>query len=149
MTTRLAILATLAAFGLAIVPSSSRAIELQPGQWQETETGSENGKATPAETTTSCMTPAEAKDPLKGLALDKDMKGQCKTFDVKKSATGLSLRMQCGDAKQFAMDMTASFAFVSAKQYTGTIKSSVSMMGKTTTADKTIQARWIGAQCKK
>ena len=39
----------------------AHAIELTPGTWQETETGTENGKPVPATTDTSCMTPEEAK----------------------------------------------------------------------------------------
>jgi hypothetical protein len=38
---------------VSLVPAV--AIELQPGTWQETETGTENGKPVPATTDTSCM----------------------------------------------------------------------------------------------
>ncbi len=95
------------------------------------------------------MTPEEAKNPLTGLSPEKDMKGQCKTYDVKQTATGLSLRWVCGDPKQMAMNITASFTFLSPTQYSGTLKSAVTVMGKTTTSDKKIEAKWIAAQCKK
>src|SRR6185312_16257760 len=116
-----------------------------PGQWQEVETGTENGKPVATEIATSCMTPEEAKDPLKGLSPEKEMKGQCKTYDVKQSASGLSMRMQCGNTKEMAMamDITAAFTFLSPTQYTGVLKSSVTVMGKTTTSDKKIDAKWL------
>jgi len=85
---------------IGVFPAS--AVQLTPGTWQETESGTENGKPVPATTDVSCMTPEEAKDPLKGLSPEKDlkeMKGQCKTLDVKQSANSLSMRLQCGDPK--------------------------------------------------
>ena len=135
---------------ISVVPAT--AIELTPGTWQEIETGTENGKPVPATTETSCMTPEEAKDPLKGLSPEKDlkeMKGQCKTLDVKQSANGFSMRVQCGDPKQFAMNITADFTIADARSYSGTTKSVVTIMGKTTTTDKKIEAKWLSAGCKK
>lgn len=133
---------------LVAAPLPAAAFEFRPGQWQDTETGTENGKPVPPETTTSCMTPEEAKDPLKGLT-PQDMKGQCKTYDVKLSATGMSLRWVCGDPKQMSMDIAATFVFVSPTAYTGTAKTEVSLMGKKTTTDKKIESKWVSAQCKK
>lgn len=94
------------------------------------------------------MTPEEAKDPLKGLAFDKEMKGQCKTFDVKQSASGLSMRCSAAIRRKCKMDITAAFTFVSAREYNGTVKSAVPLMGKTTTSDKRIVAKRIG-ECNK
>lgn len=136
-------LLTLMAFA---APSS--AFEFRPGQWQETETGLEDGKPVPPETSTSCMTSEEAKDPLKGLS-PQDMKGMCKTYDVKMTTGGMSLRWVCGDPKQMSMDITASFVFVSPTAYSGTMKSEVVLMGKKSTMDKKVDAKWIAAQCKK
>jgi hypothetical protein len=139
-----------AAIAIAGAPlSKAFAVELQPGQWQEVETGIENGKPVPAETTKSCMTAEEAKDPLKGLSPEKDMKGQCKTYDIKQSPSGLSMRLRCGDAKQFAMDISASFTFATPRSYVGSVKSSVTVMGKTTVSDKKIEGKWLSAHCKK
>ncbi len=141
--------ATFGFFATCLIALPARAaFEFQPGQWQETETGEENGKPVPPETTSSCMTPEEAKDPVKGLALDKDAKGQCKTVEVKDTGNGMSIRMVCGNPKEFAMDMSAVFTFISPQRYTGVMKSSVTMGGKTTTSNKTIDARRIG-ECKK
>jgi hypothetical protein len=68
---------------------------------------------------------------------------------VKESANSLSMRMQCGQGKEFAVDITASFTIANAKSYSGTVKSAVTLGGKTTTSDKKIEAKWIAAQCKK
>ena len=94
------------------------------------------------------MTPEEAKDPLKGLS-PQDMKGMCKTYDVKMTGSGMSLRWVCGDPKQMLMDITASFVFASPTAYSGTMKSEVVLMGKKSTMDKKIEGKWIAAQCKK
>jgi hypothetical protein len=146
---RAAIHAAVIAFAAAGLLSPAMAIELRPGSWQETETGTEDGKPVPAKTETSCMTPEEAKNPLKGLSPEKEMKGQCRSYDVKLTATGLSFRMDCGDPRQFAMNVVAAYTFVSPTQYTGTVKMAMSMMGKKSTMDKKIEGRWLSAQCKK
>ena len=149
MTYRFGVLFTLLAFMAA--PSFAVAVELQPGTWQEIETGSENGKAVPAKTETTCMTPEEAKDPLKGFSPEKDpeMKGQCKTLEVKQSASGIKMRIVCGDPKQFAMDLDVDYVFNNPRSYSGTVKSKVTMMGKPTTSDKKVEAKWVSAQCAK
>lgn len=144
----LAIAFVAASLTVSIALTPAAAIELRPGAWQETESGTEDGKPVPAKTETSCMTAEEAKDPLKGLSPEKDMKGQCRSYDVRKSATGLSFRMDCGDPRQFSMNIVASFTFVSPTQYRGTMQTAVSMMGKKSTSDKKIEARWVSAQCK-
>lgn len=137
----------LAAAGL-VAATAAHAIELQPGNWQSVETGTENGKPVPAQTETSCLTPEEAKNPEKGLAVDKETRNMCKTYDVQRSASGLTFRMQCAQGKDFAMDITADFTFVSATQYSGTLKSSVKAAGQTMTSDKKIEAKRVG-ECKK
>ena len=59
------------------------------------------------------------------------------------------MRMQCGQGKEFAVDITASFTLGSARCYSGVVKSAVTVMGKTTTTHKTIETKWLAAQCKK
>jgi hypothetical protein len=136
----------LALLCLALMPRAAIAVELQPGLWESVETGTENGKPAKAEKETSCITPEEAKDPLKGLT--KDTAGQCKTFDAKVTGGGLTVRLQCGQGKEFAIDMAVAYTFVSPTQYTGTIQSTVSVGGQKTVSDKKITARRIG-DCKK
>jgi hypothetical protein len=43
-----------------------------------------------------------------------------------------------------AIELTAN-----ARSYSGTVKSAVTMMGKTTTTDKKVEGKWVAAACKK
>ena len=124
------------------------AIELTPGNWQDTETGIEDGKPVPPQVTTDCMSAEEAKDPIKVLTAMKDGAGECAKFEVKETGNSVSLVMQCGDPKQMSMDMQATYTFLTPKHYTGTLKSTVILGGKKSTADKKVDSVWVGA-CQK
>jgi hypothetical protein len=124
------------------------AIELTPGNWQDTETGEEDGKPAAPQVSTECMTAEEAKDPVKVLTAMKDNAGQCSKLEVKQTGNVVSFVMQCGDPKEMAMDMQATYTFISAKHYTGTLKSAVILAGKKTTANKQVDSVWVGT-CKK
>ena len=129
--------------------ASAFAIELTPGNWQDTETGTEDGKPVPPEVSTDCMTPEEAKDPVKVLTAMKDQaSGQCEKLEVKQTGNTVSFDMKCGDPRQMSMDMQATYTFISPKHYSGTLKSTVIFAGKKTTADKKVDSIWVGA-CKK
>lgn len=147
MISHAATIGLLVLFGAVAAPSVAVAIELQPGLWQEVETGEENGQPVDPETSTSCMTPEEAKFPEKGLAAPKEAKDQCKSYDVKKTATTLTFRMQCG-SKDFSIDIDADVKFVSATQYTGVFKSEMVFGRRKVSANKKIVAKRIG-ECKK
>jgi hypothetical protein len=134
----------------AAVPS--HAVELQPGLWQDSETGTENGKPAPPETFTNCLAPNETKDLLKGFSPEKEVKafrGRCKTLDSKQSAAGFSMRVQCGDPSDFALDVTANYTFTGSQSYTATMKSIVTTMGAASVLDKKVEGRWISANCKR
>ncbi len=139
-------------FGLmtaaALVATPAFAIELVPGNWQDTETGEEDGQPVAPQVSTDCMSEAEAKDPIKVLTAMKDTAGECAKFEVKQTGNVVSLVMQCGDPKQMSMDMQATYTFISSKHYSGTLKSTVILAGKKTTADKKVDSIWVGA-CKK
>ena len=145
-----ALSAAIIAAALLFAGPAAAAFEFQPGQWQETETGEEDGKPVKPEVTTTCMSPEEAKDPVKSLQqMNKDMPpGACKTMDIKTPANGVSIRMQCAQGNDFAMEIDAQFTFVSATHYTGTMKSSVKMGKLSQTQNKKIDAVRIG-DCKK
>lgn len=128
--------------------SACAAIQLEPGQWQDTETGMENGKPTKPEVTTDCMTPEDTRDPVKALTTMKNQVGQCRTFDVKQSGNTLSFVMQCGDPKQMSFDIAATYTFLDRRHYTGLMKSTVIFAGQKTTSDTKVDSKWIGA-CKK
>jgi hypothetical protein len=124
------------------------AIELDPGQWQDTETGTEDGKPVKPVVTTECMTPEEAKDPVKSLAVMKDVAGQCKKLEIKEKGNAVSIEMQCGDPKEMSIELSGSYTFLDRRHYTGTMKSTITLAGKKVSADKQVDSKWIGA-CKK
>jgi hypothetical protein len=127
------------------------AIQLQPGEWQTTETGTEDGQPVPPQVEKDCLTAEESRDATNLVKQMRDqMQGQgaqCQTFDVKQSGDSVTFTMKCGVPKQFLVDMTGTFNFVSPTRYTGTMKSAVTMMGKTTTSDKKTEAVRLG-ECK-
>jgi Protein of unknown function (DUF3617) len=139
----------LAALCLLALPALA-AIQLAPGEWQDTENGTEDGHAVKNEVSTDCMTAAEARDPLKALSQLKATAGQqCKTMNVKEAGNTLAFDMECGDASTMSIAISMTFTFLDSRHYTGTVKSKVVFAGKTTTADKRIESKWIGAVCKK
>ena len=128
-----------------------RAIELEPGTWQDTETGMENGKPAKVEVTTDCMTAEDAKDPVKSLAkMQAEGAGQCQTLDVKPNGNVITLNMKCGDEKQgMLMELSGTFTFIDRKHYTTSMKSTIAMGGQKMTADKQVDSKWVAAECKK
>ena len=141
------------AMALAIMicaAAPSRAFELEPGAWKEIETGTEDGKPVEPAVNAICLTEDDAKDPVKGLSPEKtlgDMRGHCKTIDAKSSGAGLSMRLECGEAGQAQMTFSVAYAFNSEHSYTGTVKSAVTMSGKSATASKKIEGRWLSSIC--
>jgi hypothetical protein len=130
----------------ALAASPARAaIELDPGMWQDTETGEEDGKPAKPQVTSDCMTPEEAKDPVKSLSAMKDNGGQCQKLDIKQSGNTVSIVMQCGDPKEMSVDMTGTYTFLDRRHYTGTMNSVIILAGKKTTANKKVDSKWIGA----
>ena len=127
------------------------AIELEPGTWQDTETGMENGKPAKVEVTTDCMTAEDAKDPVKSLAkMQAEGAGQCEKLEVKPNGNVVTLNMKCGDAKQgMLMEMSGTFTFIDRKHYTTSMKSTIAMGGQTMTSDKQVDSKWVAAECKK
>jgi len=141
--------ALLAVLLLAALPARA-AMELAPGEWQDTETGTENGEPVPPEVTTSCMTADDAKDVVKALSRLQNTAGQqCKTMHVLDKGNTLSFDMECGEAKQILIAVSMTINFVDSRHFTGTIKSNVAYGGKTTTTDKRLDSKWIAAACKK
>lgn len=121
------------------------AIELDPGQWQDTETGDEDGKPVKPEVTSDCMSPEEAKDPVKQLAVMKEASAsQCQKLDFKESGNTVSIVMLCGDPKEMRIDLTGTYTFIDRRNYTGTMKSVITIAGKTATANKTVVSKWLG-----
>jgi hypothetical protein len=146
-TSRIAV--AVAAFCL-FAPPAYAAIQLDPGEWQDTETGSENGQPATPEVTTSCLKAEDAKDTVKALTQLKDTAGQqCKTINVKENGNVLSFDMECGEAKTMLIAVSMNITFLNARHYTGTLKSNVTYAGKTIATDKQLDSKWISATCKK
>lgn len=124
------------------------AMSLEPGEWEDTESGTENGQPVETEVTRDCMTAEEATDPVKALTAMKDAAGQCRKFDFQEKGNVITIDLQCGDPAQMAIDMVATYTLISPRHYTGTVKSTVSFGGRKTTSDKKIVSKWVGA-CKK
>jgi hypothetical protein len=136
---------TLAVTVCLFAATPARAIELEPGEWQDTESGTENGQPAKTEVTSSCMTPEDAKDPVKALMAERSQQaGQCKTFDVTPSGNTVSFTMQCGDPKQMSFDIAGIMTFMDRKHYTGSMKSTIIFGGQKMTSDKKIVSQWIG-----
>jgi hypothetical protein len=133
-----------AAIWLLTAPAFA-AVELEPGEWQDTETGTENGQPAKTQVTTDCMTPEDAKDPVKALMAERAQQaGQCKAFDVKPSGNMVTFTMQCGDPKQMSFDIAGTMTFLDRKHYTGEMKSTIIFAGQKMTSDKKIDSKWLG-----
>lgn len=133
-----------AAFVLALATPAHAAIELDLGQWQDTETGEEDGKPVKPEITTDCVSAEEAKEPLKALRATKDMAGKCEKLDIKESGNTVTVAMLCGDLKEARADMTGTYTFIDKRRYIATMKITLMMAGATMTANKTVVSKWLG-----
>jgi hypothetical protein len=134
----------------AVAPAFA-AIELEPGTWQDSETGTENGQPAKSAVSTDCMTAEDARDPVKAIANMKEGEGasQCKTLDIQQTGNVISLKMQCGDAKQGMMELAGTYTFVDRRHYTTSMKTAISFGGQTMTSDKQVDSKWLAAACKK
>jgi len=121
---------------------SGAATELQPGLWQETETGEENGQKK-IETTTRCMTADEAKEPAKAVVFDEDLRKNCKALSYKRIGDKMTFRLECG-AELFNVAMDADFTIDTPQHYHGAVKASLSLGPIAMGLDKTIDAKRIG-----
>ncbi len=144
MTSRCSLALCVSLFLLSAASPAFAAIELDPGMWQDTETGEEDGKPVKPEVTSDCMAPEEAKDPVKALSVMKDGAGQCKKLEVKEKGNVVSIEMQCGDPKEMSIEMIGTYTFLDRRHYIGTMKSTIIHGGQTATSNKTVDSKWIG-----
>jgi hypothetical protein len=93
---------------LLCATSAFAAIELEPGLWQDTETGMENGKPAKTEVSTNCLSPEEARNPIKTILKDADGR-TCETLSAKENGNIVKVDMRCGDPKEMRIeiDMTS------------------------------------------
>jgi hypothetical protein len=124
------------------------AIELEPGLWQDTETGTENGKPAKTEVSTNCLSPEEARNPIKTIL--KDAEGRtCETLTAKENGRVVTVVMRCGDPKDMRIEIDMIVNFQSTRAYSGKMKSLVIFGGQRMITDKTIESKWIAGSCKK
>lgn len=131
---------------LLAVPPARAEVQLKPGLWQETETGSENNRPAKSETSTRCMTAEEARQPNKAVVFDETLRKHCKALDYKRSGDVLTLRMQCG-APGFVVNVGATFTLHSPQHYSGIMKVAIELATLKFNTDKKIDAHRIG-ECK-
>jgi len=128
-------------------------IKLEPGTWQQVESGTENGAPADAVTYVDCLTPEEAKDPVKAMSNLKEMGEligrQCKQLDVHRGADSVAVKFACGDEATNFLGLNLEFKFLDPRHYTGAIKSTFVFKGAKTTSDKSIEAKWLKAECEK
>ena len=143
-----------ALFAAFLAASPVRAeIKLDPGTWQQVETGSEDGKPAAPVTYTDCLTPEQAGDPVKALSAFKELGSligrQCNTLKLNQDANKIALTFACGNEKTNYIAIDLAFSFLDARHYTGTVKSTFVFKGNKTTSDKAVDAKWLSPECKK
>jgi hypothetical protein len=130
---------------------SQAAISLQPGEWQTTETGTENGQPTNPLVDKDCLTAVVARDATILVKLMKaemqEQGSKCEKFDVQQSGESVTFAMKCVMGQQFLIDMTGTFTLLSSTKYIGAIKTSVKMGNINSASDKKVEAIRIG-ECK-
>jgi len=134
--------ATAAAMALTIIPAL--AFEFEPGQWEETENGTEDGKPLPPNNSTKrCINQADAADASKALQVEALKASSCQTAQVDESGDTLTAKFRCKEgADGITMDGTFKMA---RKTYSAKVQMSMTMGGKTSSSDRTIEGKWLGA----
>lgn len=122
--------------------------ELEPGLWQLTETGTENGKPAKPEVSSDCLSPEDARDPIKTILRDTEGQ-QCDTRNVKENGNTATVEMKCVDSGKTRIEIDMTIAFDGARHYRGTTRSLVIFGGRKITAEKAIDAKWLAATCQK
>ena len=144
----LRMLAFAAAMGVVAPPPARAAVALEPGLWEDTETAMVNGRSTAPETATTCLSPEEARDPVKTIL--QDTEGQtCETRDIKESGGTVMATLKCSDSSQTRMEIEMTINVLSQRHYTGTMKSMVIFRGQRLASERTIDSKWIAASCTK
>jgi hypothetical protein len=147
LSSRATLIFTAAVGAMAALPARA-AHELEPGLWQLTETGTENGQPAKPEVSSDCLSPEDARDPVKAIL--KDTEGQqCDTLNVKENGNTATVEMKCVDSRKMRIEIDMTINFASARHYSGTTKSLVIFGGQKIAAEKTVDAKWIAAVCKK
>ena len=143
----------LAAVLSAVLPARA-ANEIQPGLWQDTDTGTANDKPMPPRVSTNCITPEEAKNIARQAQaeMQKTLKEQaqhCSEMNVRESGNTITFEMKCGDPKQATFEASSVITFLSPQHTTSITKTEMTLMGHTLASTVTTDSKWIAATCKK
>lgn len=124
--------------------------EIEPGLWQDTESGDIAGVVSPPKVSTDCVTPEDAKDPVKMIeASMKDQTQQCSKFDIRTKGNIVTLDMTCGDPKEGTIEMSMTYTVHSPRQTSSAGKSIVTVQGHKTVSTLKTESKWLAAACKK
>jgi hypothetical protein len=133
---------------LAAAPAHA-ANELQPGLWQDTESGEANGKPIPPKVTTSCVTPEDARDPVKMLQDEMKKEAQeCSKTNIKQNGNVILFEMKCGDPKQMEIEMTLTYTVHSPQHSSSIGKTTMTIVGRKLTSTTVSDGKWIAEKCK-
>jgi hypothetical protein len=147
MVSRLTYALLAAGFFLA-APAAEAAMQLAPGLWQQTESGTEDGKPVAREVFHDCMSNADARDPVKALThLQAAVAGHCKTIKLHAEGNTLSFAMACGDPQHASIVLDMNVTFLNARHYAGTIASTITMAGHKASSNKHLDSVWVGPDC--
>ncbi len=132
----------------------ARALDVQPGLWQDTETGETNGQKDAPRVSTDCITPEDAKDIVKTAQaqMQESMKAQaqqCSKLNLQEKGNTVLFEMKCGDPKQGSIDMAMTFTVHSPQRTSSVAKSTISMMGQKMVSTITTESKWLANECKK
>ena len=130
--------------------------------WQETHTGTVNGRPVKAEVINTCLMLEDTKDfvnylvsimttelsMLKLKPKPKRLQLQCKMLDPKETGNAVSLGVRCRIRKEASLDMATTFKFIDSRHFTSRAKWTFIAAGrKIVTTDRTTEGRWISATC--
>ena len=107
---------------LVAAPGLCAALEIEPGQWESSETSDVDGKPGEPEVSTDCVTPEDARDPVKALAgMQDEAGGKCRMFDVKQTGNVVSVRDEMRRPEGRLDRYERDFVFENARHYTGAL----------------------------
>ena len=154
MPTRVPLMLCAVACVLAAALPARAANEIQPGLWQDTDTGTANDQPMPPRVSTNCVTPEEARNIAKQAQaeMQKTLKEQaqhCSEMNVHESGNTITFAMKCGDPKQAVLEATSVMTILSPQHTTTDTKTAMTMMGHTLSSHLMTDSKWMAAACKK
>jgi hypothetical protein len=141
---------------LLVLPARA-ANDIQPGLWQDTETGEVNGQKQQPKVTTECIKPEEAKDIVKKARVEMqasfkesgEMAKACSKLDVQEKGNVIYFEMKCGSKEMGGtMEVSMTMTINSPTSTTSVGKTLMSFGGQKLSSNLTTQSKYIGP-CRK